>query len=142
MSNNVTNQRRISVLLLFAPKSSGPSVSVPFSENLEDRLDQDQEVKPGTPIINVPQIELHTRCDMFDCRGGSPGAVALCPTGYARLDVIAKSIVAQYGFKVAVVSQCVRTWPYQGHVADQHIPELRQIIETRGPNQPSNGRYT
>jgi hypothetical protein len=29
-------------------------VGVPFSKNLEDRLDQDQEVKPEAPIINIP----------------------------------------------------------------------------------------
>ena len=33
------------------------SVSVPFSENLQDRLDQDQQVEPEAPIINITQIE-------------------------------------------------------------------------------------
>jgi len=42
------------------------SVGIPPSKNLEDRLDQDQKIKPETPIINIPQIELHALCGMFD----------------------------------------------------------------------------
>jgi len=42
------------------------SVGIPPSKNLEDRLDQDQKIKPRTPIINIPQIELHALCGMFD----------------------------------------------------------------------------
>ena len=75
-------------------RKNNVSVGVPFSENLEGRLDQDQEVEPEAPIINIPQIELHALGDMLDGRCGAPGAVALRPTRYARLDVMAKGIIA------------------------------------------------
>src|ERR1700680_5105840 len=92
-------------------RKNNVSVGVPFSKNLEDRLDQDQEVKPEAPIINIPQIELHALGDMFDGRRTASGAVALRPTCYAGLDVMAKSIVAQQRFKMAIVAQGVRTRP-------------------------------
>jgi len=97
-------------------------VGITPSENLEDRLEQDQKVKPETPIINVPQIKLHALCGMFDCGHSASDPVALRPTCYAGLDVMAKRVITQQTFKVVVVCQRMRTRPYQRHVAPQHIP--------------------
>src|SRR5262245_47762080 len=118
------------------------SVSVSFSQNLEDRPDQDQQVKPEAPIVNVPQIELHALRNVFDRRRGTTGPIALRPARYAGLDVMAKGIVAQHDFKVVVVGQGVRTRPNQGHVTRQNIPKLRQLVDTSRPKQPANTCYS
>jgi len=77
---------------------------------------------------------------MFDGRRAASGAVALPPTCYAGLNVMAKSIVAQKSFKITVVG--VRTRPNQRHVASHNIPKLRQFVDTGGPKQPFNGCYS
>ena len=104
------------IRVLAAPQKIA-SVSVPFAQNLEDRLDQDQQVKPEAPIVNVPQIELHALRNVFDRRRGTTGPIALRPARYAGLDVMAEGIVTQLSFKIVVVGQRVRARPNQGHVA-------------------------
>jgi hypothetical protein len=58
--------RKANLLAAYAHGAPVQSVGVPPSKNLDDRLDQDQKIKPETPIINIPKIELHARCGMFD----------------------------------------------------------------------------
>ena len=129
------------IRVLAAPQKIA-SVGIPLSQDLEARLDQDQQVKPEAPIVNVPQIELHALRNVFDRRRGTTGPIALRPARYAGLDVMAKGIVAQHGFKVVVVGQGVRTRSNQGHVARQNIPELRQFVDTGGPEQPADTCYS
>src|SRR5262249_55358714 len=87
----------------FGHRGRDQSVGVPTSEDLNDCLDENQEIEPEAPVGNIPQIELHALCRMFDSRHGASNAVALRPTCYARLDVMAKRVVPQKCFKVVVV---------------------------------------
>ena len=96
-------------------------IGVPLSQYLEKCLDYDPDIEPEAPIIDVPKIKLHALGNMFDRWRLTPCAVALGPTGNTGLDVVSKGIIAQNIFEIAVVSQRVRTWPDQGHVAPEHI---------------------
>ena len=122
-------------------RKNNVSVGVPFSKNLECRLDQHQEVKQRFQLL-IYHRSSHALGDMFDGRRAASGAVALRPTCHAGLNVMAKSIVAQKSFKITVVGQGVRTRPNQRHVASHNIAKLRQFVDTGGPKQPSNGCYS
>ena len=107
------------------------SIGVMFSRNLEKRLHQYLDIKPQTPVVDVPKIKPHSFRDVFDRGRSTSGAVALSPTGYAWLDVVTKRVVAEDAFEIVVV--CQRMWarPYEGHVAPQHIHKLRQFVDAR-----------
>ena len=100
------------------------SVSVPFAQDFKKSLDQYLDVQPETPIIDVPQIKLHPLRDMFDRWRCASGAVALSPTSHARLDVMAKGVIAYDIFEMVVVGQSVRARPDQRHLTLQYIQQL------------------
>src|SRR6266404_5093798 len=113
------------------------SVSITLPHDRKKRLDQYLDVEPKAPIIDVPQIKLYTLCDAFDRRRLASCSVALCPTGDARLDVMAKGVIAQNTFEIVVV--CQRMWARsnQRHFTPQNIQDLGQLIDTCRSQQPS-----
>src|SRR4051794_40424609 len=88
-------------------------ISVVLSHDFKKCLDQDLDVQPETPVVDVPQIKLHASLDVFDRRGSAPGTVALRPASYARLDVMPEGVVAQDGLEIVVMREGMRTRPDQ-----------------------------
>lgn len=93
------------------------SVGVALPKDLERRLDQYQEIEPKAPIIDIPEVQLHAFCNVFDRWGSAPGTIALSPTRDAWLDVMAERIIAQHCLKIVVMGQRMRAGAYQRHVA-------------------------
>src|SRR5882724_9494397 len=50
-------------------------------------------------------------------------------------------LVAKDVFEIAALGQGVRARPDQGHVAFQHIQQLRQFVDTRRSQQLADGGY-
>ena len=75
---------------------------------------QDLDVQPQTPVVDVPEVEFCAFGDVLD-RGRAPErAVALPAAGHAGLDVMAESILAQNRLKIVVMGQRMRTRTDQG----------------------------
>jgi hypothetical protein len=64
------------------------------------------------------------------------------PTWDARLDVMAKGVIAQNTFERVVVGQ--RKWARsnQRHFTSQNIQDLGQFVDTCRSQQPSNGCHS
>src|ERR1700737_5188638 len=97
-------------------------------------------MRPKTPIVDVPQVELPPLRDVFDRWRRASRAIALRPTSDARLDVMTKGVIAQDIFEIVVVRQGMRAWPDQRHVALQNIQQLRQFVDTGQWRHPPDGR--
>ena len=98
------------------PLSDQASIGIPFSQHLDKGLQQYLDIKPEAPIVDVPKIKLHPFGDVLDRWRGSPRAIALSPPGHARLDVMAKGVIADEPFEVIVARQCVGTRADQRHI--------------------------
>ena len=110
---------------------SGSSISVVLSQDFEQRLENNLDIKPKTPIVDVPKVQPHSFGDVFDRWCCASGTIALRPAGYSWFDVMSKGVVAQDSFEIVVMGQGMRTRAYQRHVPQQHIHELRQFIDAR-----------
>ena len=96
-----------------ADRTAMSLISVTLSQDFIKCLDQDLDVEPKAPIVDIPQIQLHAFRDVFDRWRCSPCAITLGPSCHPGLDVMAKGVVAQNVFEVIVVGQRVRSWPDQ-----------------------------
>src|ERR1700733_3002803 len=112
-----------------------PSVRVARSHHFQDRPDQNHEIKSQAPVVDVPKVKIKTVFHKRDLSGSATRAVDLRPTGYSRLDVMPECIFRQQLTIVAVVSDGMRTGADKGHVADQDIEKLRQLIDAGGADQ-------
>ena len=54
--------------------------------------------------------------------------IHLRPTGHARADQVATRLPGRVSRQIAEEQ---RAWAHKAQVAGQHVPELRQLIETR-----------
>jgi hypothetical protein len=86
-------------------------VCVALPQNFEKCLDQYLDIEPKAPIVDVPQIELHALRNMLDRRCSTSRTITLGPTRHARLNMVAKGIIAQDLLEIVVVGQRVRAWP-------------------------------
>lgn len=94
-----------------------------FSEDDVDCSQQNDEVVPDRPVPDVPTIHGDTSLE------GSPAAATDLPkprdTGFdVGVDVDGLTIVLKFAWEQ-------RTGTYQAHVAQDHVDELRQFINTR-----------
>ena len=67
-------------------------------------------------------------------------AIHLRPTGDAGLDVVAARIKGDLSLIFAVMREGVRPRPDQRHVAEQHVDQLRQLVEVPAPQVPPDPR--
>ncbi|MCY1425093.1 hypothetical protein D9M71_408730 [compost metagenome] len=62
-------------------------------------------------------------------------AIHLCPAGNPRLHLMAQHVAANLGAVFLVVRHRMRAWADDGHVAEQYIDELRQLIQRSPANE-------
>src|ERR1035438_7747487 len=96
-------------------------------KHLPNCQDQNAKIKPKTPVVHVPHIkrELSVPADIIT-------TVDLSPAGDTRFHVMPPSLLG------CVILQILRQkWPRtnQAHLAGQHIPQLRQLVETKSAEQ-------
>ena len=109
----------LSFLRLTSYKNDGvlSSVRVAFPQHLKKCLQQYVDVKPKAPVVDVPEIQLHTLGDVLNRRRGASRSVALSPSRHARLDVMSEGIIGDELLEIIVMGQRVRTRADQGHIA-------------------------
>src|SRR6266480_539625 len=70
------------------------------------------------------------------------GIIHLGPAGDPRLDEVPEVIKRNF-FLVALGTLCpLRAWPNQAHVAPEHIPKLRQLVEPEFSQPAAQLRYS
>src|SRR6516164_642825 len=98
------------------------------------RPHQDPSIQRQTPILHVPHIQHES---LLPTRRVSP--VHLRPPGDSRLHFVPTHLLRAVAFQVLHQQ---RPWPHQTHIASQHIPQLRQLIQTQPPQHLPQRRHT
>jgi hypothetical protein len=95
------------------------------------------QVKPKTPIIDVPEIKGHSVPHLLHLCRLSPEAVHLRPPRYPWFDMMTECIV-RYEVRVLIImgdGMWART--DERHITLQHVKELRELINAGRPQHTS-----
>src|SRR5712664_459385 len=117
------------------------SKRVALAQHLKNGLDQNLDVEPKAPVVDVPQIHFYAPCNLFDGGGCASQSIDLRPSRHPGFDVMAEGVVLQQSFKLVVVSQGMRPWSDQRHFSPQDVYKLRQFVNADGAQQPANSGY-
>src|SRR5690606_4366793 len=115
------------------------SVDVPGKKG-ERRLAQNPQVQPDGPAIDVGQIGGDAALHLVQGLRLAPQAGNLGQPGDARGDAVPDHVSLDALAVVEVVQHRVGARPHQGHVAAQHIEQLRQFVQRAAPQQPPDRR--
>ena len=97
-------------------------------EHLHDGLEDDVDVQPEAPVLDVPDVAADAAFHLLDCAGLAAVAGDLAPAGDAGLDVVADHVLV---YEVGVffgVPYHVGTGTYDAHLPEQHVDELRELV--------------
>src|SRR5262249_20357700 len=105
------------------------STSVLIGGAREHRADDDFQIEPERPIVDVIQIVLDALSHLVVGVGLAAIAVDLRPAGDARPDVMTPRITRNALLVFAIVRQRVRSWADQRHIASEYIKELGNLVD-------------
>src|SRR5919106_3786018 len=95
-------------------------------------LEEDAQVFPDSPFPDVVGLQSNDRFEV----GDQVTAADLPRSGHARLYIEAGVMV----FLVEVdLGRERRPGPHQRHFSNQHIPKLRQLVQTSSPKERPEG---
>src|ERR1051326_223966 len=120
-------------LILRAIAGEEKSIRVRVCRRRQHRAHDDFQIQPQRPVVDVEQVVLDALAHLVFGVDGAAEAVDLGPAGDARLDVVAAAREADALLVFAVVRQRVRPRPDQRHVADQHVEQLRDLVDVPAP---------
>src|SRR5262249_31401422 len=99
---------------------------------LAERAPEDLQVEPEGPVVEVPEVQVDS---LRPADRLAP--VHLRPAGDARLDRQAAAVVV--GVAGDLLDE-IRARPDEAHLAAQHVPELRQLIEAGAAEESAGAR--
>ena len=105
--------------------------------------DQDLEIQGEAAVLDVPEVELDATLHISDLGRSAARTVDLSPSRDARPHGKPLRVAWDERAIVAVVSERVRTWANEAHLAAQHVKKLRQFVEaglTQTCAQPGQSR--
>ena len=79
-------------------------------------------------MLDIPDVTLHATFHLPQLTGLATESCHLSPAGDAWLNEVAHHIFAYQFIVLLCMGQHVGTWPYNTHIANQHVPELRQLV--------------
>jgi len=104
------------------------------------RLQQDLDVQPQRPGVDVAQVDVDALLHLFQGLGLAPAAIDLGQAGDAGFDPMAGHVGADFPRVVVVVCNRMGAWADQCHVPLQHVEQLRQFIDGSTPDKPAHRR--
>src|SRR6516164_5120340 len=94
------------------------------AEAVPDGLQQDFQIEPETPALDVVEIVLDPLCD----RRVAPPAVDLRPARDTRLDLVTEHIAGHPAPELFDEARPLGPGADETHLAAQHVHELRQLV--------------
>src|SRR6267378_3959278 len=64
------------------------SKRVALAQHFKDGFDQNLDVEPKAPIVDVPEIHFYPPCNLLDGGGCATQSINLCPSGHPGFDVM------------------------------------------------------
>ena len=104
-------------------------------EGVEHRAEDNLDVEEKRPVFNVPYIMLHAAFHLPEFLGLSPVAAHLRPSGYAGFDEVADHVLVDESAIILGVFEHVGARADDGHVAFEHVDELRELVEARAAHE-------
>src|SRR5439155_17194983 len=120
------------------------SVRARVAEHAGEGQQDDLDVEPERPVPDVVEVVLDATVE----RRVAAQSVHLRPAGDPGLDVVAQHVAGHRGAKLVHVDWALRPRTHQAHLAEEHVPELRQLVEreraqdrprARAPRVPGPG---
>src|SRR5882672_10260863 len=112
------------------------SVRMFMKEASQEREPHDLQVEPHRPVLDVVQVVLDP---LFNRRVPAP-AVDLRPARDAGLHLVAQHVLRDLVLELGDEVRPLRTRTDNRHLAAQHVPELRQLVEVRLAQQLADRR--
>src|SRR5215831_16603826 len=106
------------------------------AEAVPERLQQNLQIEPETPALDVVEIVLDP---LLDRRVPSP-AVDLRPTRDPRLDLVPEHVAGHPASELLEEARPLGPGADETHLAAQHVHELRQLVETRPSQEDADPR--
>src|SRR5205807_6960509 len=99
-------------------------VGITTIQYLKRGLEQNCNVKPETPIVDIPKIVFDAAFDRRGCGSRSPASVHLRPSCQSWLHTAPERVVPNHFVELIVVGQRMRARPHQRHVAFEDVEQL------------------
>ena len=100
------------------------------------RQPHDLEVERDRPVLDVVEVVLDA---LLDRRVAAP-AVDLRPAGQARAHLVAQHVLRDPLLELVDEERPLGPRADERHVAAQHVPELRQLVDVGAPQQAADRR--
>ena len=111
--------------------AKGFLIGILVKEAANDRQQQNLDIEDERPMFDVIQVMLNS----FIYRGVAPPAAHLGPAGYASRDLVTQHVPGNSVTELVDVDRSLWSGAHQGHIAPNHIEELRQLVETHRPKK-------
>ena len=112
------------------------SIGIFIDKAFEKCQKQNFEIKSQSPVFNVIQIAFNP----FDYGGVPPVTVDLRPAGHAGAHLVLDHVARDLLLKLLHKKRPLGPRPHEAHVALQHVPELRQLVEAVFAHDVADGR--
>src|SRR5215210_5767815 len=113
-----------------------PSVRRAPGDDREHGQEQDLDVEPERPVLDVVVVPL----DPVGEGRLAAEAVDLGPAGDPRLDAVPFRVAVDASLEALDVVHPLGTRADERHLADEDVPELRQLVEREAPEEASDAR--
>src|SRR5215471_10991601 len=114
------------------------SRSLPQQHGLH-RIENDEDIEGEREVLDVEQVVLQFLQGVFDA--GSVGVPHLRPTRETWPNDVALAIEGDLQGQLVDELRALRPWPDQAHVSLEHVPQLRQLVESAAPQEAANRRH-
>src|SRR5713226_8496526 len=104
-------------------------LSTTGEENDLDRVEQDQEIEEERKVLDVVQVVLQLLERVVD--RSAVAVLDLGPAGDSRLHREPLHVVRDLSLEFVDELRPLGSWPDEAHVAEQHVEELGELVESR-----------
>ena len=101
----------------------------------------DRQIQTKRPMLDVKDVRLYTVRQICRVTNFPAQAHNLSQTSDPRLDQMTEMISLHDPGKIGIVFRKMRTRADNAHVSDQHINELRKLIDTGFPHKFTKFKY-
>src|SRR6187401_2729425 len=103
------------------------SIRISAGKDVDNCKRHDAQVKPDGPILDIVKVKLDSGRQV----GIAAQIVDLCPSGDSGLHQVSLHVAGNLGAEDLHQLRPLRTWANDGHLASQHIDELREFVQAR-----------
>src|SRR6185436_13286939 len=113
-------------------------VRVFVEEAAEQREPHDFQVEPHRPVLNVVEVVFDA---LLERRVAAP-AIDLRPAGQSSFYLVPQHVLRETVPELLDEVRTLRPRTHNRHIAAEHVPELREFVDVRPPQEPAERGHT